>query len=171
MELLRAVLLCAFGPMRRSEACGLVSDDIKGNVVYVKRAVVKAPDGTWVTKGPKTDGSYRKIQFPDFVINSMKGIDGKIIEHTPDYIGDKFRKTLKKMDIPYFRFHDLRHFGASIMMYMGVPQKVIEARGGWSSNSPVLRRTYQNIIEDELEKNNLKVNESFQQTFGDLFKT
>lgn len=162
-ELLRAVLLAAFGPCRRSEVCALTSEDISGNVVYINKAMVKNPDGVWVVKQPKTKDSTRRIVYPDFVIKELEGIKGRIIPHTPDYIGDKFRKTLKRSGLHSFRFHDLRHYGASIMMYMGISQKTIEARGGWSSNSPVLRRIYQNKIDAEMQRENAIINEHFSQ--------
>ena len=162
-ELLRAVLLAAFGPCRRSEVCALIANDIKGNVVYINKALVKSSDGTWVIKLPKTKDSTRRIVYPDFVIAELSGISDRIIPHTPDYIGNKFRDTLKRAGLPHFRFHDLRHYGASIMMYMGISQKTIEARGGWSSGSPILRRIYQNQIEEEAKKENIRINEHFQQ--------
>ena len=39
-EMYRAVLLAAFGPMRRSEICALTSADIQGNRVTVNKAMV-----------------------------------------------------------------------------------------------------------------------------------
>lgn len=160
-ELLRAVLLAAFGPCRRSEVCALTSEDINGTVITINKALVKNPDGRWVLKLPKTKDSTRKIVYPQFVIDQCKGIEGPLIQHTPDYIGDKFRKTLKKVNVPYFRFHDLRHYGASIMMYLGISQKTIESRGGWSTNSPVLKRIYQNQIDAEMQKETNKVLKHF----------
>ena len=161
-ELLRAVLLAAFGPCRRSEVCALTASDIKGNVVYINKALVKDSSGTWVIKQPKTPGSTRRIVYPDFVIAELSGISDRLIPHTPDYIGDKFRKTLKRAGLPPFRFHDLRHYGASIMMYMGISQKMIEKRGGWAAGSPILRRTYQNTIDEEAQKEIIRINEHFE---------
>ena len=160
-ELLRAVLLAAFGPCRRSEVCALTSEDINGTVITINKALVKNSDGRWVLKLPKTKDSTRKIVYPQFVIDQCNGIEGRLIEHTPDYIGDKFRKTLKATGLPPFRFHDLRHYGASIMMYLGISQKTIESRGGWSTNSPVLKRIYQNQIDAEMQKETNKVLEHF----------
>lgn len=160
-DLLRGVLLAAFGPCRRSEVCAVTSDDIQGNVVFINKALVKDSSGAWVLKLPKTQGSTRRIIYPDFVIEKCNGIEGRLISCTPDTLGDKFRATLKQTGLPKFRFHDLRHYGASIMMYMGISQKTIELRGGWSSNSPVLRRIYQNKIDSEMQKENQKINEHF----------
>lgn len=41
---------------------------------------------------------------------------------------------MKKLDIPHFRFHDLRYYSASIMHAIGVPDVYIMERGGWSSD-------------------------------------
>lgn len=43
-ELEIAVLLAAFGPMRRGEICALTSDDIRGNIVDVNKSMVQGPD-------------------------------------------------------------------------------------------------------------------------------
>ena len=167
-ELLRAVLLAAFAPARRSEVCALEDTDVKGNVVTINKALVKDNTGAWVVKLPKTVDSTRKVTYPDFVIKELKGIQGRLIPHTPDYIGDKFRKTVKRTGLKPFRFHDLRHYGASIMMYMGISQKTIEARGGWASNSPVLKRIYQNKIEEEQRKETELINKRFSEKFAVL---
>lgn len=165
-ELLRAVLLSAFAPARRSEVCCLLDTDVHGNTVTINKALVKDSTGKWVVKEPKTIDSTRKVVYPDFVIKELQGIHGRLIPHTPDYIGDKFRKTLKKTGLPPFRFHDLRHYGASIMMYMGVSMKTLEKRGGWHSGSAVLRRIYMNQIDAEQRRENEMINNRFQQKFG-----
>lgn len=166
-ELLRAVLLAAFGPCRRSEVCAMTSDDIHGNIVTINKAVVKDSNGKWIVKPPKTSDSVRRIDYPDFVIKACAGINGPIIPHTPDYIGDKFRKTLKAAKLPHFRFHDLRHYGASIMAYM-VSQSTIERRGGWHANSPVLKRVYQHAIEEKERQENEKINAYFEKFEANL---
>lgn len=163
-ELLRAVLLSAFAPARRSEVCAICDTDIKGNTIYINKALVKDHNGTWVIKQPKTPDSTRKVVYPSFVINKCKGIKGRLIKHTPDYIGDMFRKTLKQIDVPYFRYHDLRHYGASIMMYIdgGISQRTIENRGGWSKNSATLKKVYQNTLADKERLENEKINAYFE---------
>lgn len=165
-ELLRSVLLSAFAPARRSEVCCLLDTDVQGNIVTINKALVKDSTGKWVVKQPKTIDSTRKVVYPDFVIKELQGIKGRLIPHTPDYIGDKFRKALKRSGLPYFRYHDLRHYGASIMMYMGISQKTIEARGGWASNSPVLKRIYQNKIEEEQRRETELINNRFEEKFA-----
>ena len=159
-ELRISILLAAFGPLRRSEICGLYSADIKGNLVTIRRAVVLDEFGVWREKGPKTPGSFRTIELPDFVIREMAGIRGRIVTASPNQISDRFRAALKKSNCPEFRFHDLRHYGASIMHAIGVPDQYIMERGGWSSDH-VMKRVYRNVIRDEKTKQTEKINSHF----------
>lgn len=159
-ELEIAILLAAFGPMRRSEICALESSDIKGNVVTINKALVQNSEKEWVLKEPKTVSSCRKIEMPPFVIERMKGIRGRIIKCTPNALSDKYQRAIKEAKCPDFRFHDLRHYGASIMHVLGVPDKYIMARGGWASDG-VMKRVYQNVIETEEIRQTKKINAHF----------
>ncbi|MDY4923586.1 site-specific integrase, partial [Frisingicoccus sp.] len=160
-ELEIAVLLAAFGPMRRGEICALTSDDIHGNIVEVNKSMVLGPDGQWSVKQPKTYGSYRSIQYPDFVIKRMKGIEGRIIKATPNQISNRFKRAVIYSRLPHFRFHDLRHYAASIMHAIGVPDQYILQRGGWSSDN-VMKTVYRNVIDLESTKQNKKILKHFE---------
>lgn len=160
-ELEIAVLLAAFGPMRRGEICALTADDIHGNIVEVNKSMVLGPDGQWSIKQPKTYGSYRSIQYPDFVINRMEGIDGRIIKATPNQISNRFKRAVIYSRLPHFRFHDLRHYAASIMHAIGVPDQYILQRGGWSSDN-VMKTVYRNVIDLEAAKQNKKIMKHFE---------
>lgn len=159
-ELEIAVLLAAFGPMRRGEICALTSNDIKENVVDVNKSMVMGPDKQWHIKQPKTYGSYRKIQFPDFVIDRMKGIEGQIIKATPAQITNRFNRAIIYAKLPHFRFHDLRHYSASIMHAIGVPDQYILQRGGWKSDN-IMKSVYRNVIDMESAKQNKKIIKHF----------
>lgn len=159
-ELEIAVLLAAFGPLRRGEICALTSDDIKGNTIEVSKSMVIGPDNLWHIKQPKTYGSYRKIEFPDFVIEKTKGIQGRIIKATPEQITNRFRRAIRFSKLPHFRFHDLRHYSASIMHAIGVPDQYIMQRGGWQSDN-IMKSVYRNVIDIESVKQNKKVTKHF----------
>ena len=159
-ELELAVLLAAFGPLRRGEICALTSDDIHGNTVSVTKSLVLGPDREWITKQPKTYGSYREVEFPDFVIKKLKGINGKIIKSTPDAVSERFARAVERAGLPHFRFHDLRHYAASIMHVIGIPDQYILQRGGWASDN-VMKTVYRNTIDLESVKQNRKINEHF----------
>lgn len=161
-ELEIAVLLAAFGPLRRGEICALTDNDVHGNTIDVSRSMVKGADHEWYVKQPKTYGSYRSVEFPDFVIDKIKNIKGPLVKSNPDYITHRFGRVLKTIDIPHFRFHDLRHYSASIMHAIGVPDQYILQRGGWASDN-VMKTVYRNVIDLESVKQNRKINEHFKQ--------
>lgn len=161
-ELEIAVLLAAFGPLRRGEICALTSDDITGNTISVNKSMVQGPDKEWYVKQPKTYGSYREIEFPPFVIERICGINGRIIKATPAQITSRFIRAVNATKLPHFRFHDLRHYAASIMHAIGVPDQYILQRGGWASDN-VMKTVYRNVIDLEAVKQNRKINEHFKQ--------
>lgn len=51
----------------------------------------------------------------------------------------------------HFRFHDLRHYSASIMHTIGIPDVYIMERGGWSSDS-TLKQIYHGSMDDYQKK-------------------
>ena len=159
-ELEIPILLAAFGPMRRGEICALEASDINGNIVHVKNAMVKAPDRSWVIKAPKTYSSDRYIEFPDFVIDLLPE-EGKITNLHPNMITDRFANLLKKAGLKHFRFHDLRHYSASILHAMGIPDKYIMERGGWSTSS-TLKTVYQHTMRGKNKEINKRINDYFE---------
>ena len=161
-EMYRAVLLAAFGPMRRSEICALTSDDIHGNMVTVSKALVYDEVGSLTVKTTKTVSSNRVIEYPNFVIQALSGIDGRIITSAPDVLSNRFKRTVKRLGGPQFRFHDLRHYAASIMHAIGVPDQYIMSRGGWATDV-VMKRVYRNVIDIEQKKQTKIINDHFRE--------
>ena len=160
------VLLAAFGPMRRGEICALTSDDVKGNIVHVNKALVQNDKKEWVIKPPKTFSSYRQIEYPDFVIERLSGISGKITNLTPSVITKQFSKILKEAEISHFRFHDLRHYAVSILHAMNIPDKYIMARGGWQTN-----HTMNNVYNHTLKNIQNEFNNKISEHFTDIYNT
>lgn len=57
---------------------------------------------------------------------------------------------LERNNIPYFRFHDLRHY-SSIRHTLGITDAYIMADGGWSSDK-VLKAVYRHAMDDRKRK-------------------
>lgn len=154
------VLLAAFGPMRRGEICALKAEDISGNIVHVCRNMVRTEDGKWIEKTPKSYAGDRYIEFPDFVAEKWEGITNHIVKMNPNQITDRFGRVLKNAGLPHFRFHDLRHYSASIQHALGVPDAYIMQRGGWG-NDGVLKTIYRHALKDKSQEMSRIANEHF----------
>lgn len=59
-----------------------------------------------------------------------------------------------------FHFHDLRHYSASVMHSIGIPDAYIMERGGWGSDY-VLKNVYRHAMTDKNKEMNDKANEFF----------
>ena len=147
-----AVYLAAFGTLRRSEICALTADDVNGNIVSVNKAMVGRANNDWVIKTTKTVSSTRLVEMPQFVIDKLPK-SGQLVNINPDQVSHRFTRALEHLDIPHFRFHDLRHYAASIMHAIGVPDQYIMQRGGWSSDR-TLKAIYRGTIEEYTKKYN-----------------
>ena len=150
-DMVIAVCLASFCTLRRSEICGLTSDDIKGNTIHVHNTVVIDYNKELITKRTaKTAQSDRYIEAPEFVINLLPK-DGKIVQISPDNITSRFERALKKLGYEPFRFHSLRAYAASFMHSIGIPDFAIMERGGWSSQD-TLNRIYRGTVPEYKQK-------------------
>lgn len=159
-DMMIAVLLAAFGPLRRSEICGLEDTDFNGNVAHIQRAVVMNENKEWVDKTTKSVAGNRFVPFPDFVISQIRGRKGRIVHLKPSQISDRFMGIVVHSGLPHFRFHDLRHYCASIQHALGIPDAYIMQRGGWGSDT-VLKQVYRHALSDKMEEMNDVANEHF----------
>ena len=160
-ELEIPVLLAAFVPMRRGEICALEHSDINGNVIHVCKNMVRTIDNRWIIKTPKSFAGDRYIDFPDDVIRKLPGRPGRVVSLNPGQLADKFEKCLKKCNLPHFRFHDLRHYSASILHALGIPDVYIMQRGGWG-NDGTLKAVYRHALSDKAQEMNKLANEHFE---------
>ena len=155
------ILLAAFGPMRRGEICALRAENIDGRIVHVCENMVLNKDNQWVIKAPKSYAGDRYIEYPQFVADKWKGRSGHVVDMKPSQISDHFADLLKKIGLPHFRFHDLRHYSASIQHAMGIPDAYIMERGGWK-NDGVLKQVYRHALSDQSKQMSDKVNSYFE---------
>lgn len=154
------IMLAAFGPMRRGEICALNTRNISGNIVHVCENMVMDKNGQWIIKTPKSYAGDRFIEYPDFVAENWAGINGRITELTPAGISSRFSRLLDHNGLPHFRFHDLRHYSASVQHALGIPDAYIMQRAGWE-NDNVLKGIYRHTLSDRAAKMKNITNEYF----------
>lgn len=144
-ELEKAILLSAFGTLRRSEIAALDASDLKGNILTVRHALVVTDDGL-VLKQPKTPGSVRAVELPPVIADKIRKDEGRLVELTPQAITDAFERARKKAGVS-FRFHDLRAYAASFRHALNIPDIYIQKAGGWRSD--VMKQVYRRSMEDK----------------------
>lgn len=158
------VMLGAFGGLRRGEICALTLSDIEGDYAVITKSMVKTPDGAWTIKAPKTAKSARRVLLPPFVVDAIRK-QGYITHLLPCNVSDRFRKTQLRLGIesPYC-FHSLRHYSASYLHSIGIPDAYIMERGGWSTPH-VMQKVYRHALADKVDPMALKAVSAFQNAF------
>lgn len=141
-----AILLAAFCSLRRSEIVALESSDIKKDIIHVHRAGVYGPDGFVIKELPKTDASDRYIKAPDVVLDCLSGKTGRVCPVKPSAITASFIHLRDRLGLSC-RFHDLRHFYASLQHAIGTKDQYIQKWGGWKSDY-TLKMIYRNTLDD-----------------------
>ena len=167
-ELLAAVLLAAFGSMRRGEICALTPDDFHGCRVRVSKSMVRDKDDFWVIRPvPKTDESNRTVILPDFVMGEIVlPVRGRVVPLHPEQVSNRFRRAVRSCGCETrFRFHDLRHYYVSIAHALGVPDAYIMQMGGWKTDN-VMKRVYRDTLPDVMKAEQDKMTGHFSKVFG-----
>ena len=162
-ELEVPIMLAAYGGLRRGEICALRMSDIDGDFVHVRRAVVRDPSGEWVTKEPKTASSVRSVLLPHFVIERIQA-QGYITHLLPSQVSNRFWKKQRNLGIPPYCFHSLRHFHASYLHYLNIPDAYIQKRGGWA-NASTLQNIYRHALADKVTPTDIYAVSAFQNQF------
>lgn len=159
------VLLAIRSIARRGEVCGAKWDDFdfEKKTFLVSRTLQDGAHGVLIGS-PKT-GHFRKILLDSDTVEKLKEWK-RYQEEYAQKLGSKFEKTGfcftnsfgKYLDLSNFRsnywqklciragiqgtrFHDLRHYGASLLLASGVPVSCVQERGGWSTPN-ILLSTY-----------------------------
>ena len=160
------VLLAAWLSLRIGEVTGLQFRDVdeENKVLHVRRTVIMTDEGNKVREGCKTEKSTRDLQIPDYILDLIKAIPHEkdtdpIIRLTPKALRSRFKRRINKRGYD-ITFHDLRHFNASVMHMLGVPNKYAMERGGWASDS-ALKNFYQQTFSSERIKVDKEIDDYF----------
>jgi len=150
------ILLAGLCGMRLSEVMGLTWNDIdfENHTIFIRKANVFVGSQVIEKNRTKTKKSTRKIVIPNYVIEILKeykkvGLVFSRKDGNPEHGGNyrlRFTKFLKRNGLPKTRFHDLRHFNATMMLKKGVPDKIAAGQLGHANVN--MTKKYQHVLDD-----------------------
>lgn len=151
------ILLASWLGLRMSEVRGLKYGDIQDGILHIQRARIRIK-GQDIDKKPKTAAGDRYIKLPQVIlklifeqaINSV-AIERYICLYSISAINKGFIRVCKKAGVEPCRFHDLRHFAASVSLALGVPDKYSMKRMGHATEN-MLKTTYQHTMKSKEEE-------------------
>lgn len=140
------ILLACYG-LRRSEICALTMDDINGDAISINKAIVLNERNEYVVKSTKTTASTREIIVPTEITEKIRE-RGYIYKGHPSGITRYLSKEQEELGIPHFSIHKLRHYFASRLSAMNIPDVDIMKMGGWETDQ-VMKSIYRHSMQDE----------------------
>ena len=144
------ILLGCYG-LRRSEICALdLSTDLEDNVLHINKAMVMNKDKEWVIKSTKTTASTRDVIISPYLAEKMRK-QGFVYQGHPNSISDYLSRLQAKNNIEHFSLHKLRHYFASKMSALNIPEADIMAMGGWETDH-VMKTVYRHSLEENKKK-------------------
>lgn len=141
-----ALLLCLHG-LRISEVKGLTWKDIdlKKNVINVRGAYVKGPDGFVDKPTNKNDTSTRPvpIMIPQLekALKAVENKTGKVVTIHNSVLLEDLKRACGRAGVTELSLHGLRHSFASLCFFLEIPMEQIQKWGGWKDDK-TLKRIY-----------------------------
>ena len=146
------VLLASWFGLRMSEVRGLKYGDISGSRMHIQRARIRVK-GKDVDKKPKTAAGDRILKVPNLILEKLPvgPAENYICPYSISAINKGFIRICEKAGVKPCRFHDLRHFAASVSLALGVPDKYSMKRMGHATEN-MLKTTYQHTMKSKEEE-------------------
>lgn len=160
------IVLALWLGLRQSEILGLTWDCIDGDKLCIRRAIVMGEDGP-VEKGTKTYSGTRTLHLPEYLKELLEAAPRKgehIVRMSGKAIYSGFSRICEKAGVPHYRFHDLRHANASIMLASGSPDKYSMKRMGHATNN-MLKTTYQHVLKEREAEYDKQIDNYFENLF------
>lgn len=143
------ILLGCYG-LRRSEICALTLDDLEENTIHINKAMVMDKDKNWVIKSTKTTASTRDVIIPPNLADKIRE-QGFVYRGHPNSISDHLRRLELNNGLEHFTLHKLRHYFASKMSSLNIPEADIIAMGGWETDH-VMKTIYRHSLAEDKKK-------------------
>lgn len=154
LEIELPVLLAMQCGLRMSEVLGLKKSDVDftNKTITIRRAIVLDEVGAAVEKAPKSFKGNRTIPMPPKVAELLERTDGTgyVVNMTANAIKHRLERLLAKEGIGHIRFHDLRHYYASVCLLLNMPERYAMEFMGHST--PGMLKKYQHIMSEEKKR-------------------
>ena len=137
------IILACYG-LRRSEICALTPEDIDGDIVHINKALVQNEKKEWVIKTTKTTSSTRDIAIPAEIADRIRE-QGYVYKGFPGSISNYLKRIESELGIEHFSLHKLRHYFASKLSSMNIPDADILKLGGWQTDH-VMKTVYRHSM-------------------------
>lgn len=163
------ILLAVWLGMRRSEILGLCWDsiDFKSGKIIIRRTYVKDREKGYVLRDEmKTEASMRTLDCPGYILKKLAAYtpnhrEGRVFTMHPNTIYKTLKSVCDKNGIDFVGVHGLRHTNASVMLSLGVVDKVAMARGGWSTDV-TMKQIYQHVFQSDKDTAKSSIDTFFQ---------
>ena len=151
-EVYKAIILAAYAGLRRGEIVALKWSDIDfdNKVIKINKAMALDENNNWTLKKPKSYSGYRDVPLLKVAADALLPFkdDGNVIQISGNRLTDHYVSLAKKLDMTHFTFHNLRHYYASVMLALGIPDKyAMELMG--HSTTHMLKTVYQHTIDSK----------------------
>lgn len=163
-------MLAVWLGMRRSEIWGLKwgSVDFAKKKIKIEAAMVPDEHHKFVEKKEtKNRSSRRTVDCPDYIIKLLTELEpdpqkrtGLVIKYNPERFRKHFKRTCDGLGFHGIGLHSLRHTNASVMMTLGVADRVAMARGGWATEG-TMKKIYQHVLTAAQEDADASINRYF----------
>lgn len=131
-----AFLLASQCGLRASEIAGLTLDRIKPDRLQIREAVVKGPDNAMTRKTTKTVSGTRDVPISPSLSRRLVELYA-LPRYSEKHLSSAWTDVLRRIGIPHFSFHKLRHYFASNAAYHNVPKPYTVRMMGHSSSRMV----------------------------------
>lgn len=148
-------LLC-LSSLRRSEMLALTWDnvDMGNDVLYIRGAVVRGPDGLEAKTQNKTDKSRRSVPIIPPLLDALRAVEGKtgrVVKMGGDTVYKQVKKVCADACVTSVDLHGLRHSFASLAYHLNIPEMIAAEIGGWNDLS-TMHKIYTHLAEKDIAK-------------------
>ena len=115
-----------------------------------------------VKKAPKSFDGTRTLEMPKILMTYLDSLlkdKNTLVSIKPNSITYRFGSLVKSLGIRC-RFHDLRHYNASVMLALGVPDKYAMKRLCYATPN-MLKTVYQHVMSTKQEEITTTINDYF----------